>query len=124
MYNENTIWQLRQNQPELIIEDCKKFFKFNDKQCEKMREILMYRGVNKWLYARLLFINLKHSLKEKIKLLCRKEINYFETRKIFLKAYAEMQEIAKMSRWVEWPKKVHKNMKNVKNNIKLLGKSC
>lgn len=114
--DENTIWNSRQNHPELVVTDCVKEFDLSLEQADKLRFILMNRGVNKWLYARHLFIKLKHEVKKMKKSNPKnKEVVYIQ---------AKMQNIAKMPRWIEWGIHVHKNMpKNIKE-IKIKGRHC
>lgn len=120
MINEKTIWQISQNHPELVIEDCKKEFNLNEEQCDKLRFILMNRGVNKWLYCRLQFIKLKHEVKKTLKEYPVKS-NEFRLLQIINE---KMQNIAKTPRWVEWGKKVHKKMSNNLKEIKIKGRHC
>lgn len=117
--NEKTIWSVRQNHPELVVQDCQEEFGLNEEQCEKLRFILLKRGINKWFYARRLFIALKHRVKESFKVEMDKR-----TRKILEWINADMQHIAKMPRWVEWGRKVHKNMENNEREIVIRGKRC
>lgn len=51
-----------QNHPELIVEDLRE-----DVISAKIRQVLKYRGVNKWFRVRRLLIQLKHRWKEDIK---------------------------------------------------------
>jgi hypothetical protein len=113
--NERTIWSIRQNHPELVVQDCRIEFGLNDKQCDRLRFIMMSRGINKWLLARRKFITLKHDMKILLKNPKRLD---------FLKAYERMQNICKMPRWVEWPKHVHKNMRTNEIKIIIKGRHC
>lgn len=113
--DERTIWGSRQNHPELVVSDCRKEFGLTDEQCAKLRFIMMNRGINKWLYARRLFIHLKHQMKANLKT---------PNRKNYLKAYEKMQNICKMPRWVEWGHRAHKNMKTNEAEIIIKGKPC
>jgi len=61
-----TINNFRQNSPELIIRDAKNFLGLNDKQCEILKNILLARGVNKWLKARRDIIKFKNEIKQEI----------------------------------------------------------
>ena len=77
-------WQWRQNLPELVVEDVLNFIRSNDvtKMSDdeirtKLRAILLYRGVNKWLFIRSMFIRLKKVFKTKMKK-AEKVINSFE----------------------------------------------
>jgi hypothetical protein len=126
--NERTIWMSPQNHPEYIIRDCEQEFGLTEKQCEKLRFILMNRGVNKWLYARRKIIHLKHKTK---KLLREAQILRENTKNPYTKQYhltlqaihSEMQEICKMPRWVEWGK-YHKDMRKNEREIKIKGSHC
>ena len=114
--NEKTIWNSKQNHPELVVRDCVKEFKLNDKQTDNLRFILMNRGVNKWLYARYMFIKLKHKVKQLKKDKPRdRNISYIQEK---------MQNIAKTPRWVEWGIHIHKKMSNNIKDIKIKGKHC
>jgi hypothetical protein len=123
--NENTIWGLRQNHPELVVQDCRREFGLTEPQCERLREILMERGVNKWLLARRQFIALKHDLKETITELQKsKQVDGRILRKTLLNVYGRMQNICKMPRWIEWPKQVHKDMKKNESLVIVRGRHC
>ncbi len=102
-----TIWNFRQNHPELVVKDCRREFGLDDKQCDRLRQILMERGVNKWLWARRRFIDLKHRLKEDVRLLQVSDIGERVLRERLISVYSEMQNICKMPRWVEWPRLSH-----------------
>lgn len=116
--NEKTICGSRQNHPALVVEDARTELNLNDDQCEKLRFILMNRGVNKWLYCRLLFIQLKHDVKKKLR---NSEVGSAEFR-VYQDMNIAMQNIAKTPRWVEWGKRAHHNMKNNMREIKIYGK--
>jgi len=118
--NENDIWNEKQNHPELVVQDCKEEFNLTEEQCEKLREILMRRGVNKWLRNRYLFINLKHRVKEMLKSYPIKSKEY----RLIHSIYAPMHQIANSQRWVQWPKHVHKKMKQNIEECVVRGKSC
>lgn len=114
--NERTIWNERQNHPELVVQDCILEFGLNDNQAEKLRFILMRRGVNKWLMARVYFIRLKHEVKAIMKKNpSDKNLRYIQEK---------MQNIARSPRWVEWPKHVHKKMKNNISKLVIKGRHC
>ena len=116
MVTEKTIWNSRQNHPEMAVQDCIKEFKLTEEQADKLRFILMNRGINKWLYARYLFIRLKHEVKKlKKENKGDKNIAYIQEK---------MQNIARMPRWVEWGKIIHRRMKNNIKDIKVRGKHC
>ena len=115
-YNPRTIWSARQDNPELIVQDLKKGFDLNEEQCEIVRKILLYRGVNKWFYARRLFIKLKHEVKEMLRADPRnKTLQYINEK---------MQNIAKLPRWVEFPHTTTHNWRNIEKQIVIKGKHC
>lgn len=116
--NSLNIVSFRQNNPELVIQDCITEFNFTPEQCNKMRTILLARGINKWLFARRKFIRLKHKIKKLMKQSTPKSPEYY----IFSQLNADMQNIAKAPRWVEWPKTVTHNFKNIERDIIVKGK--
>lgn len=119
--DENTIWNSRQNHPELVVQDCRKEFNLTDEQCDKLRFILLNRGINKWLYCRRHFIKLKHEIKHCLRIADR----YNLREKTFLgKLNERMQNIAKTPRWVEWNTHIHKKMRNNEREIKVKGRHC
>ena len=61
---DKDINNFRQNHPELIVEDLRGFVKES-----LVREVLKYRGINKWLRVRRLLIQLKSRWKDEIKVL-------------------------------------------------------
>jgi hypothetical protein len=104
--NERTIWNVRQNHPELVVRDCVAAFGLNEEQAVELRRILMFRGVNKWLLARRRFIRLKHN----VKALLKEATPRTERHRLLQRINEEMQRIAKMPRWVEWPQHIHRDM--------------
>ncbi len=77
MYNiMETDYCLYANFPEVLLHykkykegnncfgDAAKEFNLTKEQTERMRLILLYRGVNKWLYCRRLLIDFKHQVKD------------------------------------------------------------
>lgn len=118
--NEKTIWNSQQNHPELVVQDAKKAFNLTEKQCDELRFILMNRGINKWLYARLLLIDLKHEVKDYLKQLNPKDPEHF----IIQYINTRMQNIAKLPRWVEWGKTRHKRMTENEKDIIVKGDFC
>lgn len=124
MVNEKTIWNSQQNHPELVVKDCINEFKLSHKQAKKLRFILMNRGVNKWLYARVKFISLKHIVKD----IMKESITQYGHRHPLVKSIkqiqSEMQNIAKTPRWIEWGTKIHKKMSNNIKDITIRGRHC
>jgi hypothetical protein len=62
-----TIWNFKQNNPELVVEDARQYIGLNEEQCELLRTILLARGVNKWLKVRRDLIAYKKQIKHQIK---------------------------------------------------------
>jgi len=118
-WDEKNIWSARQNNPELVVKDCQEEFNLTDEQCDKLRFILLKRGVNKWLYARRKFIAMKHELKEMLK-----EEKDKERLKFLHKLNEKMQNIARMPRWVEWPDTTTRNWKKIEEGIVIRGRNC
>jgi len=116
IYDSDTIVTAKQNHPELVIADAQRELNLTDEQAEILRIILLYRGINKWLYCRLKIIDLKHELKK-----LSKSAKTLDERNIYNKIHAEMQSICKIPRWIEWGK-YHSNMHNNRREIRILGK--
>ena len=115
-----TIWNSKQNHPEYVVRDCQIEFGLTEEQCEKLRFILMNRGVNKWLYARRKFIALKHDIKRMMKEADKKSDSYY----ILCHINESMQNISKMPRWIEWNKHIHRKMKKNEQEVIVKGKRC
>lgn len=115
------IQSCRQNIPELIVRDCIKEFDLDDEQAEKLRMILLVRGVNKVFYARRQLIKLKHEVKE---MLNSKEFPYNDKKihRVVEKIYVKMQNIAKISRWIYWPKTITHKWNNIEKKIIIKGR--
>ncbi|WP_226006056.1 hypothetical protein [Natrinema salinisoli] len=115
-----TIWQCRQNHPELIVSDLAKAFDLDEEGKNVVRLSLLRRGCAKWLYCRRQFIQLKHEVKALMK-----EAEIGSDRFELLQELNEkMQHIAKTPRWVEWPTKVHSCRKRDQENVIIRGKMC
>ncbi|MCP3685137.1 MAG: hypothetical protein GY861_20940 [bacterium] len=56
---DSLIWHFQQNNPELIVEDARRFLELSEEQCEGLRFILKARGVNKWFLVRRILIRYK-----------------------------------------------------------------
>jgi len=116
VFDPKTIWTARQNNPELVVRDLKEEFGLNRQECQKIRYSLLIRGVNKWLYARRKFIELKHEVKKMISNNPRdKNLKHIQEK---------MQNIAKMPRWVEWPPIITKNWDKINEEIFIQGRHC
>jgi DNA mismatch repair ATPase MutS len=121
--DEVTIWGCRQNHPELVVQDLQERFNLDEGDCDYIRWVLLKRGVNKWLYNRRQFIDLKHRMKEKVKEHHKGKTGYKTLRQDFEKVYAEMHEIANNPRWIEWGS-LHKKMTKCEEEIIIKGKRC
>jgi len=119
--NQRTIQSFRQNIPELIVQDCIKEFNLDDEQAEKLRIILMARGVNKVFYIRRQFIKLKRQILEMLK---SQEYPYSNKKvcKAVEKIYIKMQNITRIHRWIEWPRTTTHKWKNIEKDIDIKGK--
>lgn len=114
-----TIWGEKQNNPELVVRDAAISFGLTDEQQDELRLILMRRGVNKWLLARRHFIRLKHRVKESLKAASPRTPEH----RLLQSINTEMQNIAKMPRWVEWPRGVYRAAQGGKKCI-VRGRRC
>jgi DNA mismatch repair ATPase MutS len=121
--DENNIWGVRQNHPELVVNDLQDELNLTPEQCDFVRYTLMKRGINKWLYNRRQFIDLKHRMKEKVKEAYHGKVSYKQLRKDYEKAYAEMHEICNNPRWIEFGS-LHKKMTKCDEEIVIKGKRC
>lgn len=121
MLDHKNIQCYRQNVPELIVQDCITEFGLDEQQAEKLRMILLVRGVNKWFYARRQFIKLKHEIKEMLK---SRNYPYYDknVHKTIEKIYVKMQSIAKLPRWIWWPKTVTHKWANIERKIITIGR--
>ena len=101
-----TIWNCRQNHPELIVRDISDLLGLNSEEEELIRQILLMRGVNKWFFARRLLIDLKHQ----IKAILKENSLDGNGRKLLLQIYERLQNIAKAPRWIVFPRerKLHR----------------
>ncbi len=122
--NPETIWMYRQNIPELVVQDAVKEFNLTEEQTERMRLILLYRGVNKWLYCRRLFIDFKHQVKDMLKNESNKSIKNKEKINLLHYINAELQHIAKQPRWIEWPITITHDWDKIESQIIIKGKKC
>jgi len=115
-FNPQTIWNARQNNPELVVQDLKEEFDLDEQDCQKVRYSLLIRGVNKWLWARRQIIDLKHQVKEMVKANPKD--------KNLLRIYMRLHEICNLPRWIEWPPMATKNWKKIAEEIYIAGESC
>lgn len=119
--NPNNIQSCRQNIPELIVRDCIREFNFDEEQAERLRMILLARGVNKWFFARREFIRLKHQVKEMLKS-DQYPYNDKKVHRTVGKIYVRMQNIAKLPRWIWWPATITHKWKKIESKIIIKGR--
>lgn len=119
--DHHNIQNCRQNIPELIVRDCIREFNFDDEEAERLRIILIARGVNKCLFARREFIRLKHNVKEMLK---SKESPYNrkDVHKVIEIIYSRMQNIARLPRWIWWPITITHKWKKIEDKIVIKGR--
>ena len=118
--NHHNIQSCRQNIPELIVRDCMREFDFDEEQAERLRAILLARGVNKWFYARREFIRLKHQVKEMLKS-TKYPYSDKKVHRTVEKIYVRMQGIAKLPRWIWWPITITHKWKKIEDKIIIKG---
>ena len=98
MLNSQTIWNEAQNKPTLVVRDIMK--RYPEVDPDFIYEVLLRRGVFKWLAVRRELIHLKYLWKEKVRELNRKKT---QQEKGFLKALEECRKQVRIlchsSRW-------------------------
>ena len=103
-----TINNFRQNSPELVVRDAQVLLRLDQKQCEILRQILLARGVNKWLKARRDIIKLKNETRDEIKTFMKVYRKWNPEHKVKMKLLTtylgKIRKICHQKRWVEWPK--------------------
>ena len=101
-----TINNFRQNSPELVIRDAKEMLGLDDDQCNVLKNILLARGINKWLKARLDIIKLKNDIKDEIvelqKIYQKWNPAHKQTMRILTRVRSDIRAICHQNRWVEW----------------------
>lgn len=115
-----SIWSCKQNHPELVVQDLAEQFDLDEDEQRYVRFSLMRRGVNKWLYARRQFIQLKHE----VKYLMKDAEEGTDRYELLQELNEKMQHIAKTPRWVEWPTKVHSQRKTDEQEVVVRGEMC
>ena len=105
-----TIYNFRQDNPELIIKDAQEYLGLNEIQCEILRKILLARGVNKWLKVRRDLIAYKKQIKHEVRAIVELRQTSYEAKKQFLPLlkFAEsvrrtLRQLCKTNRWQIWP---------------------
>lgn len=133
-----TIWNLKQNNPELVIEDAKEYLGLNEEQCELLRTIMLARGINKWLKVRRDLIaykkQIKHKIKEIEKYKCKlkqqiKDFGYSENvyreylankevHKQLMQIRGDLKALCMTDRWQIWPRLTSRDALRQMNSIK------
>lgn len=102
--SEKTIWNFRQNNPELIIRDAEEYLGLTEEQCEILRKILLARGVNKWFKVRRDIIAfkkmIKHEIKESNNNICEIKKNFIPGNKEDTVKYITAKEMLKYKEYV------------------------
>ena len=105
--NPSTINNFRQNTPELVIRDARRMLSLNEEQCQILRDILLARGINKWLKARRDIIRYKEKVKESIKYIQstykKGDVAQKATLQVLNLVRRDLRIICHQSRWVIWP---------------------
>ena len=117
---DKTIWSSQQNHPQLVVNDCIEEFNLSESQAETLRFILMNRGINKWLYNRTQFIQLKHKTKALLKQRVKEGKDYRDIQFV----HETLQNICKTPRWVEWDSHISRKMSNNIKKVVIKGRHC
>ena len=100
-----TIWNFRQNNPELIIQDLGLYLDLDDEQKELVRKVLLARGVNKWFKVRRDLIAYKKQMRNTIKALYSEHNK--ENKELIKLAESvrhNLKVLCKTDRWQIWPR--------------------
>lgn len=109
--NRNNIWNYKQNNPELVVQDIKEYLNLTPEQCDGIRKILMARGVNKWFKVRRDLIAYKKIVK--------KQLMEVEVEKIDLKEKMKVEGFnEKLYRQFSIKKEVMKTLMNIRGTLK------
>jgi len=99
-----TIWNFRQNNPELIVQDLVLYLGLDKKQEELARKILLARGVNKWFKVRRDLIAYKKQVKHIVKdLYLEHKKENKELIKLAESVRHNLRNLCKTDRWQVWP---------------------
>lgn len=107
-----TIWNFRQNNPELIVDDARQYIGLNEEQCDLLRIILLARGVNKWFKVRRDLIAYKKVIKH--------EIKRIEKEKTLLKEQIKTSFDEKLYCKYLINKELHKKLMQIRSDLKAL----
>ena len=113
--SKENIWNFRQNNPELVIQDAKEFLCLDDEQCQVLRDIMLARGINKWLKVRRDLIAYKKQIKHRIRELnelipqLKRQAKWGEYRverqelKTLMVVRGNLKSLCMTDRWQIWP---------------------
>lgn len=124
-----TINNMMQNNPELIVTDAARYLGLNREQQDVLRQILLARGVNKWLKVRRDLIAYKKVLKHKLKevdaqrLEARQAGQYHKAAgllaglKVLIEVRSTLRKLCHTSRWILWPQSTSRKTLRTMNTI-------
>lgn len=142
--SQKTINNFSQNRPELVIQDAARYLGLDEEGQEKLRTILLARGINKWLAVRRDLIAHKINIKNRIKskmvevagIKCEMDSREFRSpgwyycHSEWKRARAELKllqdergvlvKMCKSDRFVEWPRSTSKKCTKQMNTIKVM----
>jgi len=125
------IWNFRQNNPELVIADARKYLGLDDQQIDILRNILLARGINKWLKVRRDLIAYKSLMKLDVKATLaaiveakannkRRELDALRARlKVLESIRADLRKMCHSERYVLWPHSTSRRTLRKMNTIRV-----
>lgn len=115
---KSTIWNFAQNKPSLVVRDI--ITKYPDVDPNFIYEVLLKRGIFKWLSVRRNLIKLKNEWKDEIR-----DLNYKKTPeekgyyKALIKCRRRIRQLCHSDRWVapDFDRKATKFLQNLQEEI-------
>ena len=107
-----TIWNFRQNHPELVVRDLRDYLGLDEAACAFVRRVLLARGVNKWLKVRRDLIAYKKQLKHELKATDAERLaskgtpryrELTERLKLLQRVRGDLKALCMTDRWQVWP---------------------
>lgn len=118
-----TIWNFRQNHPELVVRDLKEHLQLDEEQCDLVRKVLLARGINKWLKVRRDLIAFKKQLKHRLKAVDAERANHPKRSprhreltaelKVLMETRGILKSLCMTNRWQIWPREISKGLKKM-----------
>ena len=115
--SRRTIWNFRQNHPELVIRDLREYLGLSEEDLDFVRTVLLARGINKWLKVRRDLIAYKKQLRHDIKRVeadrCAlpkghpRRRGLLEKSKALQSVRATLKTLCQTDRWQIWPRHLH-----------------